>query len=126
MKIAIIGAGFAGLAAGLELVKNGTEVEIFESQDKVGGLAVGFKEQTWDWTAEKFYHHIFTNDSEITRLSKEIGLNPKFLRPKTCVYWRQKTYPFDSPIDLLKFPGLGIIDKLRMGLVLAIFKLLPN
>jgi protoporphyrinogen oxidase len=48
------------------------------------------------------------------------------LRPKTCVYWRQKTYPFDSPIDLLKFPGLGIIDKLRMGLVLAIFKLLPN
>ena len=126
MKIAIIGAGFAGLAAGLELVKNGTEVEIFESQDKVGGLAVGFKEQNWDWSAEKFYHHIFTNDSEIIRLSKEIGIQPMFLRPKTCVYWRQKTYLFDSPIDLLKFPGLGVIDKLRMGLVLAVFKLLPN
>jgi len=126
MKIAIAGAGFAGLSAGLELAKSGIEVEIFESQDKVGGLAVGFKEPDWDWTAEKFYHHIFTNDSEIIRLSKEIGLNPRFSRPKTCVYWRKKTYPLDAPIDLLKFPGLGIIDKLRMGLVLAVFKLLPN
>ncbi|MEK7111604.1 MAG: NAD(P)-binding protein, partial [Patescibacteria group bacterium] len=40
MKVAIIGAGFSGLASGLELVKNGVGVEIFESQDKVGGLAV--------------------------------------------------------------------------------------
>ena len=126
MKIAIAGAGFAGLSAGLELAKSGIEVEIFESQDKVGGLAVGFKKPNWNWTAEKFYHHIFTNDSEIIRLSKEIGLNPRFSRPKTCVYWRKKTYPLDAPIDLLKFPGLGIIDKLRMGLVLAVFKLLPN
>lgn len=126
MKIAIVGAGFSGLAAGLELAKNGAEVEIFESQDKVGGLAVGFKEPNWDWSAEKFYHHIFTNDSEIIRLSKEVGIPPLFLRPKTCIYWHQKTYPFDSPIDLLKFPGLGVADKLRMGLVLAVFKLLPN
>ena len=126
MKVAIIGAGFAGLAAGLELAKNGAGVEIFESQDKVGGLAVGFKESNWDWSAEKFYHHIFTNDSEIIRLSTESGIAPKFLRPKTCVYWRQKIYPLDSPIDLLKFPGLNLIDKLRMGLVLAIFKLMPN
>ena len=126
MKVAIIGAGFAGLAAGLELAKNGAGVEIFESQDKVGGLAVGFKESNWDWSAEKFYHHIFTNDSEIIRLSTESGMAPKFSRPKTCVYWRQKIYPLDSPIDLLKFPGLNLIDKLRMGLVLAIFKLLPN
>lgn len=126
MKIAIIGAGFSGLAAGLKLGKNGVEVEIFESQDKVGGLAVGFKEPNWDWSAEKFYHHIFTNDSEIIRLSKEVGIQPIFLRPKTCVYWNKKTYPLDSPIDLLKFPGLGIADKLRMGLILAVFKLLPN
>ncbi|MBI5355998.1 FAD-dependent oxidoreductase [Candidatus Collierbacteria bacterium] len=126
MKVAIIGAGFSGLAAGLELAKNGAEVEIFESQDKVGGLAVGFKEENWDWTAEKFYHHIFTNDSEIISLSIENGIAPKFSRPKTCVYWHQKTYPFDSPIDLLKFPGLNLIDKLRMGLVLAVFKLIPN
>lgn len=126
MKIAIIGAGFSGLATGLKLGKNGVEVEIFESQDKVGGLAVGFKESNWDWSAEKFYHHIFTNDSEIIRLSKEVGIPPLFFRPKTCIYWHQKTYPFDSPIDLLKFPGLGVADKLRMGLVLAVFKLLPN
>ncbi len=114
------------MAAGWELVKNGVEVEIFESQDKVGGLAVGFKEKNWGWTAEKFYHHIFTNDSEVIGLSTGIGIAPIFSRPKTCVHWHQKTYPFDSPIDLLKFPGLNLIDKLRMGLVLAVFKLLPD
>ncbi len=126
MKIAIVGAGFAGLAAGLELAKSGVEVEIFESQDKVGGLAVGFKKPNWSWTAEKFYHHIFTNDSDIISLAKEVGITPIFLRPKTCVFWRRKVYPLDSPIDLLKFPGLVLVDKLRMGLILAIFKLLPD
>jgi protoporphyrinogen oxidase len=162
MKVAIIGAGFSGLAAGWELVKNGAEVEIFESQDKVGGLAVGFKEKNWGWTAEKFYHHIFTNDSEVIRLSKEVGIEPLWRRPVTAVYFSPKSsrdtakrgrgdlfpgldchvvstprndkinnnsnslYQFDSAIDLLKFPGLNLIDKLRMGLVLAVFKLLPD
>lgn len=114
------------MAAGLELAKGGVEVKIFESQDKIGGLAVGFKEPNWDWSAEKFYHHIFTNDLDIIRLSKEVGISPIFLRPKTCVYWHRKIYPFDSPIDLMKFSGLSWIDKFRMGIVLALFKLLPN
>mgnify|MGYP001591398015 FL=1 len=140
MKVAIIGAGFSGLASGLELVKNGVGVEIFESQDKVGGLAVGFKEENWDWTAEKFYHHIFTNDKSVIQLSEELGIKPVWYKPITAVYSSGKssrsasrrsgdlvsTFKFDSAIDLLRFPGLGIIDKLRMGLVLAIFKLLPN
>lgn len=37
MKVAVIGAGMAGLSASLELEKLGAEVTIFESSDKVGG-----------------------------------------------------------------------------------------
>ncbi|MDD3594002.1 MAG: FAD-dependent oxidoreductase [Candidatus Gastranaerophilales bacterium] len=36
-KIAIIGAGTAGLSAAWQLLKNGYDVEIFEQDDKIGG-----------------------------------------------------------------------------------------
>ncbi|MDH5606973.1 MAG: FAD-dependent oxidoreductase, partial [Anaerolineae bacterium] len=59
MKIAIIGAGYAGMAAAYDLAKDGHTVTIFEAAKHVGGLAAGFKEPHWDWSVEKFYHHWF-------------------------------------------------------------------
>lgn len=126
MTVAIIGAGFTGLSAGLELVRHGQSVTIYEGSNRVGGLAVGFRESGWDWTAERFYHHIFTNDLAIIRLSTDLGISPLFLRPVTAVLWNGRMYPFDSPIELLRFPGLSLVEKLRMGAVLAGFKVLPN
>jgi len=43
MKINIIGAGMAGLAAGCYLQMKGFETEIFESQSKAGGLCSSWK-----------------------------------------------------------------------------------
>lgn len=37
MRVAVIGAGFAGLAAAEELARNGAEVVVFEARDRVGG-----------------------------------------------------------------------------------------
>ena len=42
MKIAIIGAGFGGMAAAFDLQKAGHKVTIFEAADYAGGLASGF------------------------------------------------------------------------------------
>lgn len=126
MKAAIVGAGFTGLAAGLELSRRGARVDVFEAADKVGGLAVGFKRPGWKWTAEKFYHHIFTNDDAIIGLSKELGLAPEWHRPITAVRRGEAIFPFDSAKDLFLFPGLGMLDKLRMGAVLLGLKLLSN
>jgi uncharacterized protein with NAD-binding domain and iron-sulfur cluster len=41
MKIAIIGAGYAGMSAAYDLKKAGHEVTIYETANKVGGLAAG-------------------------------------------------------------------------------------
>ena len=125
MKIAIVGAGFTGLAAGLKLLKAGHQVTIFEKDSLPGGLAVGFKDPKWQWTLEKHYHHWFTNDDKILTLAKEIGCSVLIKRPETSVYVNDKFYKLDSPSDVLKFPELSLFQRLRMGLTLALLKYNP-
>jgi len=120
MKIAIIGAGYAGLSAAYDLKKAGHDVTIFESAEFVGGLASGFKEPHWDWSVEKFYHHWFQSDSSMLGLIKELGWDEKviFPRPLTVMLYKDKFYPFDSILNALLFPGLGFgPNKIRFGFV---------
>lgn len=120
MRIAIIGAGFGGMAAAYDLRGAGHEVTVLESANYVGGLASGFKEPHWDWSVEKFYHHWFQSDRWMLGLIRELGWQDKvyFPRPYTVLLHKGKWYPFDSIPRALLFPGLGFgIDKLRFGAV---------
>lgn len=129
MKIAIIGAGFGGMAAAYDLRNAGHEVVIFESADYVGGLASGFKEPNWDWSVEKFYHHWFQSDRHMLGLIGELGWEDKviFPRPLTVMYHDGKFYPFDSILKALFFPGLGFgLDKIRFGFVGLFLRLTNN
>jgi len=128
-KIAIIGAGFGGLAAAWDLRRAGHEVTIYEAADYVGRLASGFKEPGWDWSVEKFYHHWFASDKYMLGLIKELGWQDKVLfpRPLTVMYHQGRFYPFDSIIKALLFPGLGFgLNKLRFGLVGLYLRLTNN
>jgi protoporphyrinogen oxidase len=128
-KIAIIGAGFGGMAAAWDLRRAGHDVTIYEAADYVGGLASGFKEPGWDWSVEKFYHHWFSSDKYMLGLIKELGWSDKVLfpRPLTVMYHQGKFYPFDSIIKALLFPGLGFgFNKLRFGLVGLYLRLTNN
>ncbi|MCL4530548.1 MAG: FAD-dependent oxidoreductase, partial [Chloroflexi bacterium] len=129
MKIAIIGAGFGGMAAAYDLRKAGHDVTIFESAEYVGGLASGFKEPHWDWSVEKFYHHWFQSDKSMLGLIHELGWDNKviFPRPLTVMYDKGKFYPFDSILKALLFPGLGFgLDKIRFGFVGLFLRLTNN
>jgi protoporphyrinogen oxidase len=129
MRIAIIGAGFGGMAAAYDLKKAGHEVTIYESANYVGGLASGFKEPHWDWSVEKFYHHWFQSDNNMLGLIKELGWEDKviFPRPLTVMYHNEKFYPFDSILRALLFPGLGFgLDKIRFGFVGLFLRLTNN
>ena len=129
MKIAIIGAGFGGMAAAFDLSKAGCEVTIFEASKTVGGLASGFKEPHWDWTVEKFYHHWFASDKHMLGLIEELGLGSRviFPRPYTVMLHKGKWYPFDSITQALLYPGLGFgLNKARFGLVGLYLRLTKN
>jgi protoporphyrinogen oxidase len=129
LKIAILGAGYGGMAAAWDLKKAGHEVTIFESADHVGGLASGFKEPHWNWSVEKFYHHWFQSDSEMLGLIRELELEDRvrFPRPFTVMLYKNKWYPFDSILKALLFPGLGFgLNKIRFGFVGLFLRLTNN
>jgi len=129
MKIAIIGAGFGGMAAAYDLRRAEHEVTIFESADFAGGLAAGFKEPHWDWSVEKFYHHWFQTDNSILQLIHELGWQDKvcFPRPYTVLLHKGRWYPFDSIPMALRFPGLGFgLNKVRFGFVGLYLRLTNN
>src|SRR5260221_12130706 len=123
MKVGIIGAGFTGLAAGFKLSKNSHAVTIFELNDVPGGLAIGFQDKKWKWELEEHYHHLFKTDYAIQELAKEISFNISYTRPKTSTYYKGTISQFDSPLNLLKFKHLSLIDRLRTGVVLAYLKI---
>lgn len=121
MRIAIIGAGAAGLSAAYDLAGLGHQVTVYEAAPNTGGLAAGFKEPHWDWSMEKFYHHWFQSDKDVLGLIDEIGARDKVLfpRPITAIYYQGQFHPFDSmftnmPLFLLRhFP---LTDVARFGL----------
>lgn len=125
MNIAIIGAGFTGLASGYYLSKAGHRVTIFEKDTKPGGLAIGFGHPSWDWTLEEHYHHWFANDRNILNLAQEIQYPVLIRRPKTSSWVDGRSYQFDTPFHVLTFPKLPFADRLRMATVLGILRFNP-
>lgn len=126
--VAVIGAGAGGMSAAYDLAKNGKKVIIFERETAPGGLASGFKEEGWDWSVEKYYHHWFQSDDSILGLIREMGLegNLRFYRPQTVVFHAGDFYPLDSPLAALLFPGFSLIDKMRFGFVTIFLRYLAS
>ncbi len=126
-KIAIIGAGFTGLAAADDLVNQGHQVKIFETNDYPGGLAAGFKKDNWQWSVEHHYHHVFATDKHLQNWLGRLGLLDSLFYQDTQSYSFNHLgmVQLDSALSLLRYPHLSLLSKLRTGAVLAFLKLWP-
>lgn len=115
-KVIVIGAGIMGLTSAYYLLKEGFEVEIYESQDQIGGMAAHFDFDGLD--IEKFYHFICKPDKSLFLLLKELEISDKlrWTNTKMGYYYDGKLYKWGDPLSLISFPELDIISKLRYGL----------
>lgn len=126
-SIAIIGAGVAGLSAAWDFVRAGHRVTVYEAGEAVGGLAAGFKDDVWEWSLEKFYHHWFETDADLKQLAAEIGVTDKliFPRPKTSYWLGGKIYRSEMNASVFKLP-LSLWNIFRLGVAGVFLKLTPN
>ncbi len=116
--VVIVGAGFTGLTTAYVLSKQGKRVHVVESDQTPGGLA-GIFEFDDGVKVEKFYHHWFNNDVYVPELVRELGLDGDviLLPTRTGVYFNGRMWRLSTPVDLLRFKALSLLDRIRLGLL---------
>lgn len=117
MNIGVIGAGATGLSAAYHLSCKGHNVTVFEAENHCGGIASSVN--MGKGRLERFYHHIFTNDSEIINLINELGLSDKlkWYPPKNAIYISSRLFPFTSALDLARFSEIPFIQRIKLGML---------
>jgi protoporphyrinogen oxidase len=115
-KVAVIGAGIAGLTAAYELSKAGVEVEVFEQRDQIGGLARGVL--AGEAELERYYHFICGGDHALMGLARELGIGERihWAPAPTSYYVNGRLYPFSTALDIMGFGALPLTSRVRLGL----------
>lgn len=129
MKIVIIGSGLAGLSAGYRLCKS-NEITVFEKDPDIGGMSASYSldHSGKKYFIEKYYHHIFRSDSELLALIKELGLEKQmlWLEGKNAYFVDGKNYPMNTPVEILHFSPLSVLDLTKLGLLVLRIKLIKD
>ena len=120
--IAVIGAGYAGMACAVELARAGVHVTVFERSHTMGGRArVVHKDH--DWRVDNGQHILLGAYRELTRLLRLTGCSPKQLAhlPLTLhvpgrLHLKAAALPapFHLAVGLLRARGLSWGDRLAM------------
>ena len=116
-RIGIIGGGVAGLTAAYRLLQKGHQVHLLEASPQLGGLVRTF--EIGGGKIECFYHHLFSTDTTVIRLIEELGLGDQLVwrESKLGIFYDGRIYPFVTPIDLLRFTPVSLVDRVRLGLM---------
>jgi len=116
MRVAVIGAGVAGLTAAHRLSEIGHVCDVYERWPGLGGQAATI-DVGGGARIERYYHHLFVTDRYILALCRELGLPDEFeWRPSSVAMFADgRSHPFTTPLDLLRYPPLSLRSRLRMG-----------
>jgi len=117
LRIGIIGGGYAGLTAALELQNRGHAVTVLEKYGRWGGQAATLP--LLGTHIEYFYHHLFGSDTHILGLMDELGIGDqlRWIESKVGVYSDGQIYDFVSPLDLIRFKPLSLVNRVKLGLM---------
>jgi len=117
MKIGIIGGGLTGLVAANRLVHE-HEVDLFEKMPYLGGCLSSYTMN--DYSIEKYYHHCFSKDRDLFALLTEMGLYDKleWKTGTTGYFANNKIYPLNTPLEILLYPELSLLDKVKLAMLI--------
>jgi squalene-associated FAD-dependent desaturase len=129
-RIVIIGGGFAGLAAGVELSERGAAVVVLERRGHLGGRAYSFMDQQTGDVVDNGQHLFMGCYHHTIAFLKKIGCLDRLAfqdRPRVDFLDRDHGYtsfecprlpaPLHAVAGLLKMRGITLGDKLRVAKV---------
>ena len=121
MKIAIVGAGLAGLAASHKLTRLGHDVTIYEASDRAGGRGRRLNRPGTDDWADVGSQYFHSNYKHGLQLIDELGLTAKLktIKGKTRMFTGKgrDSYLMSASLPWIK-PG-GLIGNLRVAFYIA-------
>jgi protoporphyrinogen oxidase len=129
MKIAVIGAGAAGLTAAYQISKEipsgkVTTLDIYEAGSQVGGLAKSL--HLWNQKMDMGPHRFFSQDKSVNSLWLEVvGKDYKMVNRKTRIYYKKKFFDYPlKPANALR--NLGFFEAALCMLSYLKEKIIPT
>jgi protoporphyrinogen oxidase len=123
MRVAVLGAGVAGLVAAYRLTREGHVCDVYERWPGLGGQAATLDVGGGE-LLERYYHHLFTSDRHIVALYEELGMGDELeWRPSSMAFFVDgRQWAFNGALDLLRFRPLPPLARIRMGLAVLLLQ----
>lgn len=123
MKIAVIGAGPAGMTAAYQLSKEIADVDVYEASSCVGGMAKTI--ELWNQKVDIGPHRFFSNDNRVNEIWLELaGKDYDMVNRLTRIYYKKRFFHYPlKPFNALA--NLGVLEAGRSLTSYGVQKLFP-
>jgi squalene-associated FAD-dependent desaturase len=129
-RVAVVGGGLAGLAAGSVLAENGFHVTLFERRPYLGGRASSYQHPGTGEVVDNCQHVLLGCCTNLIEFYRRIGVENKirwfdqltFLEPggrASVIRPSSLPAPFHTAPAFLRAPCLNLSDKLAVGAAMA-------
>ncbi|PYX05600.1 MAG: carotene 7,8-desaturase [Acidobacteria bacterium] len=129
-RVAVVGGGLAGLAAGAVLAENGFHVTLFERRPYLGGRASSYQHPGTGEVVDNCQHVLLGCCTNLIEFYRRIGVENKirwfdrltFLEPggrASVIRPSSLAAPFHTAPALLRAPCLDFMDKLAIAAAMA-------
>lgn len=124
MKVAVIGAGPAGMTAGYELSKKIKEVDVYEAGNSVGGMSKTI--ELWNQKVDIGPHRFFSSDTRVNELWLEVvGHDYDMVNRLTRIYYNKRFFHY--PIKAMNaLTNLGIFKAAACIIYYGLEKISPT
>ncbi len=118
MHWGVVGGGMLGLTLAHRLARAGQQVTVLEGADRLGGLASAWSLDGVVW--DRHYHVTLQSDTALRALLAELDLEREmeWVETRTGFYSDGAFHSLSNTLEFVRFPLLGPIDKLRLGLTI--------